>query len=156
MKDQQIPVTTVDDLFITRDDEGDVVPIEFVSVLLGTTLILRPMTYGYMKRKGHKMNISAVEWETEEKLQCAKDHYVAPDLTGLTIKDVEDRMGPMTLNHLVSMVVAHSVPTIGQQRAAMLANAIKNVLSDKNTPRSNMSSMPTEDINTPEGEISTS
>lgn len=141
MTDQPKEVATVDDLFIARDDEGAVLPIEILSPLLGKTVSLRPMTYGYMKKKGLTMEVSAVKWPTEEKLDLVKIHYVEPDMSDLTVEDVEERMGPLTLNHLVSLVVAYSVPMKSrQQNAEQLAATIKEILSKSGMPKANTSS----------------
>lgn len=133
---------TTDDLFITRDDEGAVLPVEMESTLLGKTVSLIPMSYGYLKRWGLNMEIPAVQWSTEEKLRLCKDHFREPDLSDITIADAENKMGPLTLNHLVSLVVACSVPTRVRQGPAItaLTERLKDALSQSDSQKVSLSS----------------
>lgn len=132
---------TLDDLFITRDKAGDIVPIEIESALLGGIVSLVPTTYGYIKRKGLDMKVSAVDWPTDAKLEFIQTHIVTPDVSGLTVQDIEERMGPMTLNHLVSLVVSQSVPMKRlHQDIAPLVKAVKSVLSKNDSKTPNTSS----------------
>ncbi len=132
----------IDDLFITRDDVGEVVPIEIESALLGSIISVVPVTYGYIKRMGLDMQISAVEWPTAKKLTFVQDHVKSPDMHGLTVKDVEERMGPMTLNHLVACVVSQSVPMNRlRQDVGPLAEALKRVLSKNDSETQSISSI---------------
>ncbi len=134
---------TLDDLFITRDDEGALVPVEVISDLFNGTVKLVPATYGYIKRKGLNMQVSAVKWDTSDKLEFAQTHIMVPNISSLTVEDIEDRMGPMTLDHLVSLVVAHSIPMNRlRQRIEPLAEAIKQILSKNDSQDPSTSSTP--------------
>ncbi len=133
---------SVDDFFISRTDDGVLEPVEIQSPLFGKTVLIKPMTYGYVKKNGVNMQISAVDWPDAEKLQACKDHIKSPDLSDLTIEDVYEKMSPLTLDHLVSLVVATSVPTFARQRQSIetLTSTIKNVLSKSDLEKRNTSS----------------
>lgn len=132
---------TLDDLFISRGSDGKLVPVDVESSLLDAIVSLVPATYGYIKSKGLNMQISAVDWPTEDKLEFVKTHVISPDVSSLTVQDINDRMGPMTLNHLVSLVVAQSVPTTRlRSDPKVLAEALKHVLSQNAIKTPNISS----------------
>lgn len=139
---KKLKKAVLDDLFITRNADGEVVPIEVESSLLGAIVTIVPATYGYIKRRGLNMQISAVDWPTEDKLHFVQAHVKSPDLSSLTVKDIEDRMGPLTLNHLVSLVVAQSIPTTRlRQDLDPLVKALKSVLSAKDSKTQSTSSI---------------
>lgn len=145
-----------DDLFIVRDDEGAVLPIEVHSPMFGKAVSLVPMTYGYMKANGLDMQVPAVNWPVEQKIKMCQNHIRIPDLSTLTVQDAEERMGPMTLNHFVSLVVAYSVPTNLRQGSEMeaLTERLRDVLLENVSRKANMSSIDL-DTDIPEEEIST-
>ena len=138
---------SIDDLFITRNDNGEIEPIEIRSDLFGKNILIKPMTYGYIKRLGIKTDVPAVEWDIDTKLDCLRNHVVDPDLSELTIDDIENRTDPMTIDHFLAMIVVHSVPLfrLRQEREVdipQLAEAIKQVLGGSQT--SNISSTKTD------------
>lgn len=104
------PLVTREDVFLTRDEDGNLDPIEVPSPLFGRNLRLVPMTYGFIKKHNAEMGVPAVEWDMELKIQMVRDHYVSPDLSDLTVEQAENDMDPITLNHLVSTLVASSTP----------------------------------------------
>ncbi len=132
----------LDDLFITRDSDGKIAPIDVESNLLGGMVTLVPATYGYIKSRGLDMKVSAVDWDTEDKLDFVQTHIKSPDISSLTVKQITDDMGPMTLNHLVSLVVAQSIPMKRlRPDVTLLAEALKHVLSKNDIKTPNDSSI---------------
>ena len=146
----------LNELFISRDDEGAVLPIEVQSPMFGKAVSIVPMTYGYMKSMGLDMKIPAIDWPIDQKLDMCKAHIMSPDLSSLTVKDATERMGPMTLNHLVSLVVAYSVPMTLRQKPAIdaLTERMKGVLLENDMRKASTSSIDS-DINIPEEVVST-
>ena len=141
LKKVKVEKATLDDLFITRDKKGKVLPIDVMSTLLGKTISLVPATYGYIKKMGIDMQVSAVNWSDEIKLDFAKTHIRVPDISELTLEDMQERMGPLTLNHLVSLVVAHSIPMPRlRPEVGIAAEAIKNILLENDLKKQSTSS----------------
>lgn len=144
---------TLDDLLIVRDEEGNIEPLEVYSSVFKKDILLKPMTYGWIKKYGADMDIPASKWELPKQLQCLKDHIVDPDLSSLTIKDIEESTDPLTVKHLLSLVVIHSVPTFRLRQdkrpdIQALAEALKSILSESASQTSKPSSIKS-DINIP-------
>ena len=151
------PRATLDDLFISREDDGTVKPIEMKSPLLNRMVLVKPMVYGYMKEHHLEMEIPAVQWPIEAKLELVKNHVVDPDMSSVSVNDAETKMDPMTLNHLTTLVVMASVPIFrlrGGNGPGLAETVLKNILSGNAIVPPNTSSIESDtDIPDPETSI---
>ena len=82
----------VERLFIKRDENGDVVPVEEKAMPFGKVLV-RPIVYGRIERIMANGGLERLEASTVAELLA--DHYVKPDLSGLTAKRLQEDMPAM-------------------------------------------------------------
>jgi len=133
---------TLDDIFISRDEDGAILPVEIVSSMMGRTVFIRPITYGYMKANSLQMDVPAVEWDMPVKIAMIKQSFVDPDMGDLTVEQATNDMDPVTLDHLITLVVMVSVPTF-RLRAKDPGHAeavLREILGTIATASRNMSS----------------
>lgn len=108
-KKNQYPRMTLDEVCVVRDAEGKVLPIEAESALLGRTLLIRPLTYGFI-RTSDDMSKPVMAWPIERKVELMQQHVVDPDMSKITVEGVKANMDPMIVDHIVSLVMVKSSP----------------------------------------------
>jgi hypothetical protein len=99
---------SIDDLVVRRNAEGKVEPIEATSMMLGMSLLIRPVLY----REVMKMDLTAeaTDWAFEDQVALVANHVVEPDLSGLTVDEVRHEWDPFTFSEIVRTVVLYSGP----------------------------------------------
>lgn len=80
-----------DDLFIQRDEEGEVLPVEKEVPYLGKTAKITPMPYGEVQRQmGDVGDGDMIEGETVAEI--LREHVIEPDLSEINAEDLDERM----------------------------------------------------------------
>jgi hypothetical protein len=99
------------DIFVRRDGDGALIPIEVPVPGLKKTIMVLPTTIGSIKGFT-ALNKSAAEWPILEKIRYVTEHVVDPDMSGLTEQDVSQGMTMWDLD----MVLIAAVQGGGVQR----------------------------------------
>jgi len=88
------------DLFVKRDETGELLPVEVQVPNLGTALV-KPMVYGSVEKV--RAGMSGTEAELEADLICTllKEHYVRPDMGDLTVSKLQNDMKPIAAQSLL-------------------------------------------------------
>ena len=103
---------TADDLFVRRDKDNELVPIEApVAGMRGKTIMVLPATIGSMKGI-EDPDIELVHWKIKDRVQYVTDHVVEPDLRGLSFDEVTENI---TL-HDLDLLLISAVQAGGPQR----------------------------------------
>lgn len=139
---------TLQDLMVERDEEGNVRPIEAHSPMLDRTLLIRPLTYGFV-RSTDMLSKPVMDWPIERKVAMLRDHLIEPSCKGLTVEGANQNMNPMVIDHLVAMIMVKSAPFSklqGQMGALapleIVNSALKASIHESNTKRSTTGSTP--------------
>lgn len=90
-----------DDVQVQRDETGDIVPVVKDVPRLGGKAKVRPMTYGKVQRLFGE-GVDAIE--PEEIVEVLNDHVVRPDMSDMTLEDIEETMKPLAPNFLLMAV----------------------------------------------------
>ncbi len=105
---------TADDLFVRRNQDGDLIPISVaVPAFGGKAIMILPTTIGSLKGITNP-ELDCVEWTLEDKVRYVTSHVVDPDLRELTMEDIER---DVTLWDLDMLLIA-AVQAGGPQRQA--------------------------------------
>jgi hypothetical protein len=107
----------LDDLFITRDDEGEIVTLAVETITFGRKVGIKPMTLGQSMSYPDRAK-SVAEFEPEEKARLIREHVVEPDCSGLTDDQIIEGMDPMTVDDLVMTISLYSGPKRKEAEAA--------------------------------------
>tara|TARA_R110000851_G_scaffold62941_11_gene144170 strand:+ start:205 stop:585 length:381 start_codon:yes stop_codon:yes gene_type:complete len=109
---QQESRLSADDLFVRRNKEGDLMPIEVkVPGFDGKTIKVLPTTLGSVKGLT-SLDEDAVQWPLAEKLRYVTEHVVDPDMRSLSIDDAMDALTVWDLD----MILIAAVQAGGPQR----------------------------------------
>jgi hypothetical protein len=103
------PLTT-DDLFVRRDDDGKLIPLEVP--LLGRqdrTIKILPTTIGSVKGL-QNLEKQAAEWPLDEKIRYVREHVVEPDLSQVTAEQIMDGLTLWDLDMLLITAVQAGGP----------------------------------------------
>lgn len=132
-----LPVAKLEELCIERDDEGKVRPIEAESSLLGRTIKITPLTYGFV-RANDVLSVPMVDWPVERKVDALRLHMIEPNMEHATVEWVNQNMTPQVVDHLISLIVVHSSPFMRLQEERskphlleLLANTMAEAAREK-------------------------
>ena len=104
---------TAEDLFVRRDNDGKLVPIETPVAGLGDrTIKVLPTTLGSVKGL-QNLDKNCMEWPLSEKVRYVRDHVVEPDLSSVTENDIVESLTLWDLD----MVLIAAVAAGGAQRS---------------------------------------
>lgn len=91
-----------DDVQVQRDETGEIVPVVKEVPRLGGKAKVRPMTYGKVQRLFGDGPVEAIEPETI--VEVLNDHVLRPDMSDMTLEDIEESMKPLAPNFLLMAV----------------------------------------------------
>jgi hypothetical protein len=106
----------IEDLFVRRTAEGEIVPISVeVPGLNGKKIKVLPTTIGSVKGL-QNLDKDAVTWPIEEKVRYVREHVVDPALSEVTMDEIIDNMTMWDLDMvLVAAIQAGSALRRQQQ-----------------------------------------
>lgn len=97
---------TEDELFVQRDESGELQPLHEEAPGLGEVKVL-PMTYGAI-RSYFGADTQMDDISSDDIAEILRNHLVEPDLSEVTGDDVENRMKPMVPQSLLLAVMKGS------------------------------------------------
>jgi hypothetical protein len=101
----------VEDIFVRRDTDGALVPLEVKVYGMNKTILVLPTTIGSIKGFT-ALDQQAAAWPLEEKIRYVREHVVDPDMAAMGDDEI---MAGMTLWDLDMLLIA-SVNVGGNQR----------------------------------------
>lgn len=97
-------------LRVSRDEDGNLTPVEGESPTLGIPVKVIPITYG-QSRRIEAFGKPIIEWTDEEKLMVLKENLVEPDEfyeSDVTVEDFRNNYEAYKVEDLVQAVVVYS------------------------------------------------
>jgi len=91
-----------EDIFVRRDPDGHLIPVEAKVPGTKKTIMVLPTTVGSIKGFT-ALDKTAAEWPVEEKIQYVQEHVTDPDMSGVTADEI---LEGMTMWDLDMMLIA--------------------------------------------------
>lgn len=101
-----IPLATEKDLFVVRQN-GRLVPLEVVTLLMGLKIQVLPVTYGQSLTYKDRLLPPDV-WQDEDKCRLIREHVIVPDMSELTVEKMRSDMDGQMIEDLVMTIGLYS------------------------------------------------
>ncbi len=104
-----------EDVFVRRDPEGRLIPVEVKVPGTEKTIMVLPTTVGSIKGFT-ALDKTAAEWPVEEKIQYVQEHVTDPDMSEVTADEILDGMTMWDLDMMLIAAVNGGGVSRGKQK----------------------------------------